>query len=84
MTTSDDLSTGILLLGGGLAGYAAGRFLLSRVLDERERGAAPSVALTFAGSGPLALAAPATAHPLLARMLDSRRFPDSDRRMPLR
>ncbi len=61
MTTSDDLSTGILLLGGGLAGYAAGRFLLSRVLDERERGAAPSVALTFAGSGPLALAAPSTA-----------------------
>jgi len=60
MTTDDDLPTGLWLLGGGLAGYAAGRFVLSRVLGQRERATAPSAALTIAGSSPLALSAPPT------------------------
>jgi len=53
MATSDDLPAAVLLVGGGLAGYAAGRFLLSRVLAERDRATAPA-ALAVASSTPLA------------------------------
>ena len=56
MATSDDLPAAVLLVGGGLVGYAAGRFLLSRVLDKRARATAPA-ALSVAGSAPLATSA---------------------------
>lgn len=58
MTTSDDdgLTTGLALLGGGVAGYAAGRFLLARYLAKRDRATAPTGSPAVAASAPLALA----------------------------
>lgn len=62
MTTSDDLPAALWLLGGGVAGFALGRVVLSRVLDERERATAPT-AVIAAGRGPLAASSTALIDP---------------------
>jgi hypothetical protein len=65
MTTSGDgndtLTTGLMLLGGGVAGFAAGRFLVSRFLDERKTdGTKPA---TAPAPPPSLTTAPASAPP---------------------
>lgn len=62
MTTSDTrddgLSTGLALVGGGVAGYAVGRFVLARVLDDRERATAATTATSAAPTVTAAISAP--------------------------
>jgi hypothetical protein len=81
MTTNlDDFPAGALLL-GGVAGYAAGRFVLSRFLDERkaddQRATAPAAPPSTATASPTPLAlidpypmAPAPAAPAPPRTAD--------------
>jgi hypothetical protein len=56
----DALTTGVLFLGGGAAGYAAGRWIVARWLDNK---GAPSTATPATATTPRAALPPATASP---------------------